>query len=219
MNLMTERVKSSRKYSSPLRAGQAAATRQQVLDAGWLMFTTRGYAATTVADVAEAAGVSVDTLYATVGRKSVLLRAVIESAISGTPETVPAEERDYVRQVRAAPDAATALRIYAKAIVGLSPRTAPIFAALRDAARTDPACAALDDEISSRRASNMLLMAHELRTKGGLRSDLDDRFVADTIWATAGSEHYLQLVRGRGWTAEQFGNYLTELWTRTLLAR
>lgn len=218
MNPMPDSVKSPRTYSSPLRAGHAAATRQQILDTAWLLFTTRGFAATTVTDVAEAAGVSVDTLYAAVGRKSVLLREVAESSISGTPSAVSAEDREYVQQFRAATDPAIALRIYAQAIVAISPRTAPLFAALRDAARTDPDCSALANEISSRRASNMLLLATDLRSKGGVRTELTDQFIADFIWATAGFEHYLQLEQGRGWTAQQFGDYLAEIWIRTLLA-
>ena len=93
---------SRRTYSSPLRASQSLATRHRVLVAAWELFTTRGFAATTVGRVAARAEVSVDTLYSTVGRKPDLLRAVVESAISGTDETVPAEQRDYVNHMRAA---------------------------------------------------------------------------------------------------------------------
>ena len=211
---MPKAVKTPRSYSSPLRAEQAAATRRQVLDAAGQLFTTRGYAATTVGQVAERAGVSVDTLYATVGRKPMLLRAVVESAISGTDHPIPAAERDYVKRVREADDARTKLRIYADALAEISPRTAPAFTALRDAARTDPDCAALDIEISQRRAANMLLMAADLRATGELRDGLTDAFIADVVWATAGWEHYVPLVSGRGWTPAQFGDYLAELWVR-----
>jgi AcrR family transcriptional regulator len=211
---VTETVNSPRRYSSPLRAGQAAATRLQVLDAAWQLFTTQGYVATTVTQVAVAAGVSVDTLYATVGRKPVILREVVESAISGTGNAVPAEERDYVIKVRQAGDAATKIRIYADAVAAVSPRTAPVFLALRDAAHTDAECASLETEISSRRASNMLLFAADLRVTGELRTDVSDQFIADVVWATAGAEHYAQLVMARDWTSQQYGDYLAEVWTR-----
>ena len=51
-----------------------------------------------------------------------------------------------------------------------------------------------------------------------LRDDLDDDTVADLVWSTNAVEYYL--LRGRrGWTAEDYGRLLTELWSRTLLAR
>jgi AcrR family transcriptional regulator len=59
-----------------------------------------GYAVTTVADIARRARVAVDTVYAAVGRKPALLREVLETAISGSDEAVPAEQRDYVARVR-----------------------------------------------------------------------------------------------------------------------
>ncbi|SDC57911.1 transcriptional regulator, TetR family [Sanguibacter gelidistatuariae] len=214
---MKDDVKSPRRYSSPFRLEQAAATRSQVLATALDLFTAQGYAATTVTQVARAAGVSVDTLYATVGRKSVILREVVESAISGTGQMVPAEERDYVIAVRAAIGAPAKIGIYADAVAAMSPRTAPVFAALRDAAQTDPDCAALGIEISTRRAANMLKFTADLRSTGAVRPELTDQFVADVVWATAGWEHYTQLVTGRGWTPAQFGDYLRETWNRLFL--
>ncbi|MEP6843070.1 MAG: helix-turn-helix domain-containing protein [Pseudolysinimonas sp.] len=216
---MTSPVNGTRRYRSLVRAAHAESTRHQLLSAAWTLFTEQGYAATTVAQVARAAGTSVDTLYAAIGRKPVLLRAVVESAISGTDHTVPALQRDYVQQVKAARDAATKLELYAAAIAAISPRTAPIFMALRDAARTDPDCAALDAEISTRRAGNMLTFARDLRQSGDLRPGLSDDMIGDIIWATAGHEHYTQLVAGRGWSPTQFGDYLCELWFSLFLAR
>ena len=216
---VTAPVNGPRQYRSAMRAEQAAATRHRLLSAGWTLFTEQGYAATTVTEVARAAGTSVDTLYATIGRKPVLMRAVVESAISGTDQTIPALQRGYVQRVRAAPTAAEKLELYAAAIAEMSPRTAPIFLALRDAAQTDAECDALGAEISSRRASNMRDFAAELRETGELRDGLTDDAVGDIIWATAGAEHYAQLVLGRGWTPAQFGDYLRELWSSLFLAR
>ena len=216
---MANSVNSRRPYSSPLRAGQAAATRHRVLDAAWELFTTRGYVPTTVGRVATLAGVSVDTLYTTVGRKPDLLRAVVESAISGTDDTVPAEQRDYVKHMRAASGATDKITIYADAVAAMSPRTAPVFAALRDASHTDTDCAALFTEIMNRRGANMLKLAADLRSTGELRRELSDQYVADVVWATAGFEHYVQLVAGREWTPQAFGEYLQELWGRLFLAR
>ena len=66
MRAVAEEVK--RTYRSLRRAQQAAATQAAIVAAARKQFMTNGYAATAVADIAAAAGVNVDTVYASVGR-------------------------------------------------------------------------------------------------------------------------------------------------------
>src|SRR4249920_1520833 len=80
---VTEPVKTRRRYDSSRRAEQAARTRRAVLDAARALFSEQGYASTTVGQIAGRAGVAVDTLYTSVGRKPALLRELVETAISG----------------------------------------------------------------------------------------------------------------------------------------
>jgi AcrR family transcriptional regulator len=206
-----------RSYHSPRRAEQAAATRDAILVAARQLFVSAGYRATTIAEIAERARVSVDTVYATVGRKPALLRELVETSISGTGQAVPAEQRDYVAQMRAAGTAREAIAIYAQAITGIQQRLAPVFLALRDAATADGDSAALWTEISGRRAMNMRRLAGDLRAKGGVRGDLSDDRIADIIWSMNSAEFWLLLVRERDWTPDQFAEFLTDAWTRVLL--
>lgn len=208
-----------RSYRSPLRDEQAAATRHAVLVAAKDLFVSNGYLATTVAAIAERAQVSVDTIYATVGRKPALLRELVETAISGTDQAVPAEQRDYVVQIRAAATAVDKLNLYALSITDIQQRLAPVFLALRDAAGTDRDCAALWSEISARRAANMRLFAADLRGTGELRDDLSDDQVADIIWSMNAAEYWVLLVHQRSWSADQFARWLGDAWTRLLLER
>lgn len=210
--------KAPRSYHSPRRAEQAAATRGAVLAAARRLFVSKGYAGTTVADVARQARVAVDTVYATVGRKPELLRQVLETAISGTDEVVPAEQRDYVARVRAATSARGKITAYVTALVGIQSRMAPVFLALRDAAGTDTASARLWDEISERRAANMRDFAADLRMTGELRADLSDDDVADIIWSMNGAEYWVLLVERRGWSHDRFAAFLIDAWSRLLLA-
>ena len=60
---MNRPVKTPRRYDSSARREQARATRRQVLAAATALFLERGYAATTMADVAARAGVVVQTVY------------------------------------------------------------------------------------------------------------------------------------------------------------
>lgn len=207
----------SRRYHSPRRAEQAAATRHAVLEAARALFLREGYRATTVADIAREARVAVDTVYATVGRKPALLRAVLEAAISGIDDPVPALQREYVARARAASTARGKIAAYVEGLVGVQARLAPVYLALRDAASTDDDSAALWHEISERRAANMRTFAAELRSTGELRADLRDDEIADIIWSTNGPEYWTLLVHDRGWTPERFGEHLVDAWQRLFL--
>lgn len=214
---MSEVNAPARRYHSPRRKEQAAATRDAVLAAARELFVGEGYRSTTVAGIARRAGVAVDTIYATIGRKSDLLREVVETAISGTGQAVPAERRDYVVRLREAKAASEKISIYAHALAGIQPRLAPVYLALRDAAGTDPDCAALWTEISDRRAANMLLFVKDLAETGELRTDRPAAELADAVWSMSGPEYWVLLVDRRGWGHRQFAEWLTDAWCRLLL--
>jgi AcrR family transcriptional regulator len=207
----------SRSYDAGRRQLAADQTRRGIIEAARALFLARGYTATTMAAIAESAGVALDTVYAAVGPKPVLFRHLVEIAISGLDRPVVAEERDYVRQIQAESSTQRKLELYAGAIRRIQARLAPLFSILREAAPTHPELSALWEEISQRRARNMRLFAADLATTGGLRSDLSAEEVADVIWATNSSEFYLLLVRERGWAPERFEQWLADTWGRLLL--
>ncbi|MFN3600639.1 MAG: TetR/AcrR family transcriptional regulator [Dietzia sp.] len=210
---MTSEVK-RRKYTSEVRAAQADATRAAVLIAARELFTSEGYGCP-IARIAERAGVAVDTVYASVGRKPVLVLAVIDMVLGDADRPVPAEEREYVQRIRAAHGAQAKIAIYARALADLLPEVAPLQEALRDAGRSDPGCAEVWQRLQDRRAGNMLLFAQDLRATGELRRDLGDREVADIVWSTNAPE-YFSLLSRRGWTPERIGEHLADMWARTL---
>jgi AcrR family transcriptional regulator len=210
-------VKSRRRYSSAVRTEQAAATRHAVLEAARALFAEHGYAGSSIAAIAARAGVAVDTVYAAAGRKPALLRELVETSLSGTDQAVPAEQRDYVLRMRAAPSARQKIEIYAAAVSEIGIRLAPIHRALAEASVSDRDCAALRAEIDARRANNMRLLAADLRATGDLRPDLTDDEVADIVWSMNAPEYRALLVGARGWSAERFGTWLADAWTRLLL--
>ena len=213
---MTERVK-PRRYHAPRRQEQARRTYLAILDAAGRLFVERGYAATTMSAVAEAAGVVLDTVYAAVGPKPVLFRLLVETAISGTEAPVPALERDYVRAVRAEPNPARKLAIYAQAVVRIQQRLAPLVQVLQQAAAGDAELRALWQEISERRAANMRLLAAELAATKTLRPELTVEEAADVLWSMNSPEFYLLLVGQRGWDPDRYRQWLADAWQRLLL--
>ena len=121
-----EQTPVKRRYDASNRRKAAARTRQAILDAALELFSSQGYAATPMTAIAVQAGVALDTVYASVGRKPQLARLLVETAISGSTDAIPAEERGYVQAIWAAPDAETKIAIYASAMRGIAPaRTCP----------------------------------------------------------------------------------------------
>jgi AcrR family transcriptional regulator len=206
-----------RTYDSSSRREAAEATRQSILQAALHMFLLKGYAATTMPAIAKSAGIAMDTVYATVGKKPALFRLLVETALSGTSAEVPAEERDYVRAIRAEPDAARKLQIYAAALVRIQARLAPLFRVLQGAAALDPELNTLWQEISQRRAKNMRLFAQDLAATGRLRRDLSVDKAADIIWSMNSPEFYLLLVQERSWSPKDFEQWLSDAWILLLL--
>src|SRR5262245_36718523 len=137
---MSDAVKSPparRRYDATRRQAAAAKTRHTIARAARELFLARGYAATTMAAIAEAAGVAHDTVYATFGPKAALFRHLVEIALSGTDEPIPALERDIVRQARAEPDQGRILDLLAHTIRLIHERLAPLVEVLSVAAQTD----------------------------------------------------------------------------------
>jgi AcrR family transcriptional regulator len=205
-----------RSYDATSRRQGAARTRTAILDAARELFTERGYAATPMTAIADRAGVALDTIYASAGRKPELARLLIETAISGTDQAIPAEQRDYVQAIQAAPDAGTKIALYAAAITAIAPRMALVLGIIRQAVPGEPELAALWTEIAERRAANMRLFVADLAAVAPLR--LDPGQAADIVWATNATELYQLLVGQRGWTPRRYQDFLTDTWQRLLLA-
>lgn len=205
-----------RRYNATGRRQAAARNHAAILEAARELFTERGYLATPMAAIAERAGVALDTVYASVGRKPELAKLLIETAISGTDDAAPAEQRDYVRAVRVAPNAESKIAIYAEAIAEIAPRMALVLAIIQQAAHAEPELAAMWAEIAERRATNMHRFVADLAAVSPLRLPLDE--AADIVWATNAAEMYQLLVGQRGWSHERYQNFLADTWRRLLLA-
>jgi AcrR family transcriptional regulator len=213
---VTENVK-PRSYDATARQAQSATTRQRIIDAARALILERGYRATTIAAIADQAGVNADSVYALVGRKPTVLRELIEQALSGTDHEVAAEDRAHIQAVRAETDPAKKLAMYARAVRSTQQRMAPLFLALRDASSTEPEAQQVWQEISDRRAANMRKLARELRERGGLRPGLSVEQAADIVWAMNSSELFVLLTIERGWSVKRYERWLADSWCRLLL--
>ena len=206
-----------RRYDASRRRTAAEENRRAIAASARRLFLKLGYSATTMAAVAEAAGVSHETVYALIGPKPVVFRHLVETALSGTDEPIPPLERDYARQVMAERSPGRLIEIYAGAMRATQERLALLFEVLTHGAKTAPELATYHKELRSRRAHYTRLIAEHLAEIGGLRADVPVRVAADVLFGFNSSEFFLLFVRDRGWKPEFFEQWLADSWKALLL--
>jgi AcrR family transcriptional regulator len=206
--------KNSRQYRSVLRQEQARRTRATVLDAAARLFIDRGYGVTTMKDIAAEAGVSVESVYAQ-GGKSALLLACVDRAIVGDDEEQPLLEREPMRALLAAEDPKQWLDgLRAVAAAGV-PGSVAIFEAFRGAAAIEERLAEQWRIYSERRYADCVRMIASLGPH--LRPGLTVQTATDVFWALISPSVMLGLCRERGWTGEQYADWLADSVRRLLL--
>jgi AcrR family transcriptional regulator len=201
-----------RRYSSALREGQAAATRRAVLDAARELFLARGYAATTLEEIAARAGVSKPTVFSAVGNKQALLKQVRDIAIAGDDEPVAIRRRPRTERIRAEPDRQRATGLLAEHLTEVAARYAPVFDLLRAAAANgEHEIRALWETEEQQRLTGARLWVDTLRGKPG--PPLRDRpqSAVDAMWLYMAPDHYTRLVTQRRWTRQRYRRWLARL--------
>jgi AcrR family transcriptional regulator len=202
---MTE-VKTPRAYDSAGRRESAARARERVLAEAERLFLSLGFAATTVAAIAEAAEVSVETVYKAWGNKTRLLAALRDRALAGRGE-VPAEERsDTMREKTAS--AAEVIDEWARLQIEVMPRVAPILLLVRDAAASSPDAQRLHDQVMADRMKRMLHHSEFLDRRRQLRPDLTTQRAADVMFAYTAPELYEILVLAQHWSLDEYGAFI-----------
>ena len=148
---MAGEVKTERRaYHSPLRADQAQQTRRRVLQSARRLFVDHGYAGTTVAAVADHAGVSPETIYLSLGGKRGLLEGVIETAITG-PNNSATNDDQWWNRLAQQSDAYQRLEKLVEFSCQILARTRPIHAIIRGAADKEAFAAASNGACSRER--------------------------------------------------------------------
>jgi len=210
---MAEAVK--RRYDGTRRQAQARETRRAVLRAAHDLFVEQGFARTTVTQVAGAAGVSPETVYAAFRSKATLLHRVWDVTVGGDDEEVVFHERPEVVAIRSEPDLERRLRLHARFATATARRTGPLLRAIEAAAGADATAAAMLDEVHRQRLEGIGVMAAEAARTGQLA--VSEEVCRDLVWATTDAVLWHRLVVQRGWTDDQFAEHLAETWVSWLV--
>lgn len=189
-----------------MRAHRALQRRAAIVDAAQNLLLHQGFALTTIANVASAAGVSVETIYKAFGGKPGLVRAICERALAG-PGPLHAEVRSD-EMARREQDPREIIRQWGVLTTEVAPRISPIVLLLRDAAAHDPEMAALQAELDAQRLVRMTHNAQAL--DGHLRSGLSVEDAGVILWTYSSPELYELLVVKQSWPVDRYGTFVSD---------
>lgn len=207
---MPDEVKPKRRYHSPRRQEQAAATRRAILDAAQRLFEQQGYAATTMEAVAGEAGVALKTVYLVFSTKSGLLRALWDFVLKGDQGDAPVSSLPWYQDVLNERDPDNQLRMNAHNSRVVKQRIAPVLEVIRNAAPVDADSAALWELIQSDFYENQRAIVATLHKRKSLRSGLDVTQAADILWTLNHPDVWQLLVGRRGWAPADYEHWFAE---------
>jgi AcrR family transcriptional regulator len=188
--------------ATPTRRERSRATQWRIVEEAHRLFTSQGYASTTMNQVAEAAGVAVQTVYFVFHTKAALLARAIDFAVMGKETPRPPEEQRWYRAMQDAPGIDEALRQLVTGVGEMMPRVVPLNLAAR--ASDDPELAQVMARSEARRADGYRVMLEILRGKTELREGLDPERATHLLLLYVGEDVYHVLVDTYRWPHEDW---------------
>jgi AcrR family transcriptional regulator len=204
-----------RPYDSTRRQDQARQTRLAIVRAAHDLFVSNGYGRTTIADIARAAGVAVETVYAAFKNKPTLLRQVWYVHFRGDEQDVPLYDRVEMQEILAEPELASRIRKHAEFVTATNRRIAPLLAALVGAAANEPGAADMLGEWAERRIDVATKYAHAAAATGQL--GISEHECRDVLFATMDGALWQRLVAERGWSDERYAAWLGRMWVQLFI--
>ncbi len=198
-----------RQYDASGRREQARQRRRTVVAAARELFESDGFQATTIATVARRAGVSAESIYKGFGTKAALAKAVFDQVIAGDDEPVPIAQRSEAETIQAEPDVRRKLELYVDGMVERAERSARVQIMIRDGRHSDETLRETWQTLLDERLTGMTMFARHLVGTGDLRPGLEVEEVADILWTYIAVELYELLVVIRGWSPQQYGEFVT----------
>jgi AcrR family transcriptional regulator len=197
-----------RPYDNSRRQAQSQATRLRILEAAKRLFIERGYPATTLEAIADAADTSLPTLYRLFSSKRALLKAVLDVSFGGDDQPVAFRDRPEVQAARSQPDAALLIRAFARIGRDFMERSSEIMHVLATAAQVDLDAAQLMEDIRKQRRTGQSRVVAALSAAGALDPELGYSEAVDITYVAFSPDVHHILTVERGWTAEQYEQWL-----------
>ena len=197
----------------PPRRARARATQWRIVKAAFPLFCERGYTGTTMADIAQAAGVAVQTVYFTFHTKAAVLSRAYDFAVMGVEDGLAPWEQDWYREMVAEPDPVVALGLLVSGVGDITRRLTPLYVVASGSAASDPEVAEVVDRHERWRVDGYRAMVEVLGAKAPLRAGVTRARATDLLLLYAGMDVYHALVEVSGWSHEDL-----LAWTQATLA-
>lgn len=201
----------SRGYRSERREQQASETRSAILGVARTLFAANGYAATTLAEIAAQAGVSVPTLYASVGNKTTIALSLVE-VVEHEPEL-----RETRQAQATAGDGPELIERNVRFVLAMKTRCGDVMRALASAVATDPGVAPGMQDLLNFHREGQLEAAARLAELGALREGIDEPTAAAILVTIGSPEIVTQLQFREGWPMDRIEAWLLDALRRLLL--
>jgi len=187
-------------------------TRLKIIDAANRLMLERGYHGVGLEAVAEAAGVSRQTVYDRFGSKGGLLKEMTarSEAQAGLPDRLP--------KVFAQPDGDSVLRAFLDTVAQVEPLVYPYSRLVYAARMEDPVAAEIWNWRMSSRRAGLGQVFSRLAAEGRLRPGVTADEAADVAWALTSPHQYEYLVIERGWSVRRYRKHLEATIAGRLLA-
>jgi AcrR family transcriptional regulator len=207
-----------RTYDSSRRQAQANETRRHILEAARKLFIERGYAGATAEAIAAEAGVSAQTIYAIFkNKKKILVSLMNVSPSTGVEDHTPMSERPNVQAVGQERDRRLQLRMFAQVVASNLNQVTAVFEVMADAAKIEPDFERIVQKLNKQRLENMTFAVHQFASHGPFRDGISFEYARDTVWTLTSGEVFLLLTRDRGWSKENYAEWLANMLIRALL--
>ena len=206
-----------RKGSRRTQAERAEATRSRLLATAREMFIRDGYASTTMARIAEAAGYAVQTVYLVFRTKGNLLLQVYEAAVVGDDDPVPPDQAPWFRAALTTSDGPEAITIFVEGSAQILRRTGPLESAVQNAEQTEPRVKRIHEQGERLRVIGYRRFVESLSDRGLLTDAADLNESADVLLTLLGPSTYATFTDDRGWTHSHYTDWATRALSRLLL--
>jgi AcrR family transcriptional regulator len=198
-------------YRSAHRQRQAEATRDEIVRAARRLFVERGYAATTMSDIAAEAGVAVQTIYASCGSKRDLVLALTDLIDQ------EAGVAELGARLRAAATPREVLSLGVTITARIQERCGDIVGVLISAAAVEEEAAAAMNEGLVRHRAGTRAAVRRIAKLGGLREGLGAERAATAIAVLSSPAVYAQLREQHGWSVDQCRDWIEDSLARLIL--
>jgi AcrR family transcriptional regulator len=205
-----------RKYDNSRRRADALARQRSIIEAATVLFVEQGFGATTIDQIAAAADVSAQTIYATYGSKAAVLFRAIDVAVLGDFDETPLMQRAPVLAEMSGDQHRLHFAAAVHFVRAMHDRVAALMRVMEQAASTDPSLAELRTTLLHRIRAGCVQWIAQLGPTA-LRPGLSEDQAADVMFTVQAPYLYSMFTVDLGWSPDRYEDWLAHAMPHLLL--